>query len=132
MAWHSSPGPLETSLEYFYNQRQSENREIIAAHSDDPDWITACWVLKTALSHIIIEDRVRGPLPLCHLDFHFGNMLFDQNNNLTAIIDWSGAQAAPLEQLSVCPEFVIFPGISDEKNRPIVELKNLVLRSLRE
>ena len=24
--WHHSPGPLETSLEYFYNQRQGQNR----------------------------------------------------------------------------------------------------------
>jgi hypothetical protein len=49
MAWHYSPGPLETSLEYFYNQRQGENQEIVAMHPDDPDWLTAYWVLKTAL-----------------------------------------------------------------------------------
>ena len=132
MAWHSSPGPLDTSLEYFYNQRQGENREILAMHPDDPDWLTACWVLKAALPHIIIEDRVRGPFPICHLDLHFGNMLFDDDSNLTGIIDWSSAQAAPLEQLSVCPEFITFPGASDEENRAILELKNLVVESLRE
>lgn len=132
MAWHSSPGPLETSFEYFYNQRQSENREIMSMHPDDPDWLTACWVLKTALTHTTIEDRVRGPFPLCHLDLHYGNMLFDSEYNLTGIIDWSSAQAAPLEQLSVCPEFVTFPGLSDEENRPIIELKTLVIESIRE
>lgn len=132
MAWHASPGPLETSLEYFYNQTQSENQEILAMHPDDPDWLTACWVLKTALAHIIIEDRVRGPFPLCHLDLHFGNMLFDNDYNLTAIIDWRSAQAAPLEQLSVCPELATFPGLSDEENRPIVELKQLVVESIKD
>ncbi|KAM5353573.1 hypothetical protein ACJ41O_000223 [Fusarium nematophilum] len=132
MDWHASPGPLETSLEYFYNQRQGENREIMAMHPDDPDWLTACWVLKTALTQIIIEDRVRGPFPLCHLDLHFGNMLFDDEYNLTGVIDWSSAQAAPLEQLSVCPEFMTFPGLSDEENRPIVELKKLVIEAVRE
>lgn len=132
MAWHSSPGPLETSFEYFYNQRQDENREIMALHPDDPDWLTACWILKSTLTHIIIEDRIRGPFPLCHLDLHFGNMLFDNEYNLTGIIDWSSAQAAPLEQLSVCPEFVTFPGLSEEENRPIVEFKKLVVESLRE
>jgi hypothetical protein len=30
--------------------------------------------------------------------------------------------------LSVCPELVIFPGLSEEKNRPIVEFKNLVIQ----
>ncbi|KAF4337313.1 GDSL lipase acylhydrolase family [Fusarium beomiforme] len=126
MEWHSTPGPLETSVEYFYSQRQEENRATMASHQDDPDWLTACWVLKTGLTHMIIEDRVRGPFPLCHLDLHFGNMLFDKECNLTGIIDWSSSQAAPLEQLSVCPEFVTFPGLSDEENQPIVELKNLV------
>lgn len=132
MAWHATPGPLETSLEYFYNQRQDENKEIVSLHPDEPDWMTACWVLKTALAHIIVEDGVRGPFPLCHLDLHFGNMLFDEEYNLTGIIDWSSAQAAPLEQLSVCPEFVTFPGRSDEENRPIVEFKSLVLEALKE
>lgn len=132
MAWHSSPGPLETSFEYFYDQKQSENREAIDMHPDDPDWLTACWMLKMALTHIIIEDRVRGPFPLCHLDLHYGNMLFDDEYNLTGIIDCSSAQAAPLEQLSVSPEFVTFPGLSAEENRPILELKSLVVDFVRE
>jgi hypothetical protein len=132
MAWHHSPGPLETSLEYFYNQRQGENREIIALHPNNADWLTACWVLKTALAHTVIEDRVRGPFPLCHLDLHFGNLLFDDEYNLTGVIDWSNAQAAPIEQLSVCPELVIFPGLSEEKNRPIVQFKNLVIQFVKE
>ena len=132
MAWHHSPGPLETSLEYFYNQRQGENREIVALHPNDADWLTACWVLKTALAHTVIEDRVRGPFPLCHLDLHFGNLLFDDEYNLTGVIDWSDAQAAPIEQLSVCPELVIFPGLSEEKNRPIVEFKKLVIQFVKE
>ena len=132
MAWHYSPGPLENSLEYFFHQRQGENREIIAMHPNDPDWLTACWVLKTALTQIIIEDRVRGPFPLCHLDLHYGNLLFDNEFNLTGVIDWSNAQAAPIEQLSVCPEFVVFPGLSEDENRPIVEFKNLVIQFIRE
>ncbi|TVY72893.1 hypothetical protein Focb16_v012829 [Fusarium oxysporum f. sp. cubense] len=132
MDWHATPGPLETSFEYFYNQRQAENRESIELHPDDPDWLTACWVLKSGLTHMIIEDRIRGPFPLCHLDLHFGNMLFDKEYNLTGIIDWSSAQAAPLEQLSVCPEFTTFPGMSEEKNQPMVDFKDLVVQSIRE
>ncbi|KAI8632844.1 hypothetical protein F5Y19DRAFT_462629 [Xylariaceae sp. FL1651] len=131
-AWHASPGPLGMSLEYFYDQRQEVNRQTIAMYPNDPDWLTACWVMKTALAHIIIEDRVRGPFPLCHLDLHYGNMLFDDDYNLTGIIDWSSAQAAPLEQLSVCPELATFPARTDEENRLIVELKQLVIESLKE
>ncbi|KAJ9424271.1 hypothetical protein FOXG_08792 [Fusarium oxysporum f. sp. lycopersici 4287] len=132
MDWHASPGPLETSFKYFYNQRQAENRESIDSHPDDPDWLTACWVLKSGFTHMAIEDRVRGPFPLCHLDLHFGNIPFDKEYNLTGIIDWSNAQAAPLEQLSVCPEFATSPGMSDEENQPMVDLMNLVVQSIRE
>lgn len=89
-------------------------------------------MLKTALAHTVIEDRVRGPFPLCHLDLHFGNLLFDDVYNLTGVIDWSNAQAAPIEQLSVCPELVVFPGLSEEQNRPIVEFKKLVIQFIKE
>jgi hypothetical protein len=132
MGWHCTPGPLDTSLEYLYNQQQEQNREIMTLHPGDPDWLTACWVLKTAIARVVIEDRIRGPFPLCHLDLHFGNMLFDNDFNLTGIIDWSNAQAAPLEQLSVCPELIIFPGRSDEDNKPIVDLRRMVIRFLQE
>ncbi|KAF5697342.1 GDSL lipase acylhydrolase family [Fusarium globosum] len=120
MEWHASPGPLETSFEYFYNQKQAENRESIDLHPDDPDWLTACW----------------GPRPFSSMSsrstLHYGNMLFDKEYNLTGIIDWSSAQAAPLEQLSVCPEFTTFPGMSDEENQPMVDFKSLVVQYIRE
>ncbi|EPE04024.1 hypothetical protein F503_04872 [Ophiostoma piceae UAMH 11346] len=130
MAWHAKPGPLATSLEYFYNHRQDQNREVVAAHPDDPDWRTACWVLKSSLTHIALGDRVHGPFPLCHLDLHRGNMMFDDEYNLTGIIDWANAQAAPLEQLSVCMELMTFPAKKPEENAPIVNFKRLVVSYL--
>ncbi|UPK97401.1 hypothetical protein LCI18_008336 [Fusarium solani-melongenae] len=110
---------------------QSENREIMAMHPDDPDWLTACWVRKTALTQMIIEDRVRGPFPLCHLDLHPGIMHFDKEYNLTAIVDWGNAQAAPFEH-SLCRELVTYPEASDKANRPMAEMKKLVIESLKE
>ncbi|EEP77851.1 predicted protein [Uncinocarpus reesii 1704] len=132
MEWHHTPGPLGTSFEYFYNQRQKENREIMALHPNSPDRLTACWMLKTALAHSIIEERARGPFPLCHLDLHYGNLLFDDEFNLVAVIDWSHAQAAPIEQLSVTPEVNVFTSLSEEENRPIVEFKELVVGFMKE
>lgn len=59
-------------------------------------------------------------------------MLFDDDYNLVGVIDWSNAQSAPLEQLSVFPEFATAPGLSEEQNRPMVELKELVVKALQE
>lgn len=129
MVWHALSGPLDTSLEYFYHQIQEDNQDIMyRMHPGDPDWLTACWVLKSSLAHMIIEDRVRGPFPLIHFGLQSRNMLFDDEYNLTGLIDWTCAQAAPLEQLSVFDEFFM----SDDINHPTAELKRLVVESLRE
>lgn len=129
----ASSSLLDTSLEFFYAKREMENREIVqSSHPNDADWLTACWVLKIALGHMILDDRRRGPFPLCHLDLHYGNLLFDNEFNLTGVLDWSNAQTAPMERLAVCPEFITFPALSDEENRPIIEFKQLVIQYLRE
>ncbi|KAK2753264.1 hypothetical protein FQN54_007955 [Arachnomyces sp. PD_36] len=124
---------LDTSLEFFHVKREAENREIVqSTHPNDADWLTACWILKIALGHMILDDRIRGPFPLCHLDLHHGNLLFDHEFNLTGVLDWSNAQTAPIERLGVCPEFMTFPALSNEENRPIIEFKHLVIQHLRE
>lgn len=128
---HASSTPFETSLEYFYNIRQSANRKMLDLFPDDPDRRTAAWVLKGAVNHIILEDRVRGPFPLCHHDLHYANILIDENFNITGVIDWSEVQTAPLEQLGICCEIRTFPGRDDDFNRPIVEFGKLVIDSLK-
>lgn len=132
MAWHHSAGPLDTSLQYFYNQQQGTNREISKRWPDDQDRRTAGWVLMNAVTHIIIPDRVCGPFPLCHMDLHYGNLTFDDEYNITGVLDWSNAQAVPLEQMACCPEVTTFPGKSEEGNRPHVDFRNLFIHSLKE
>ncbi|KAL2259403.1 hypothetical protein VTK26DRAFT_6930 [Humicola hyalothermophila] len=122
----------ETSLEWFYLHRLESNREALKSHPHDPEWLTACWVLKTAVPHIIIEDRLRGPFPLCHLDLHHGNLLFDEEYNLTGVIDWSEAQTVRLERLVVSPEFVTFPAGAEEKKKKILAFKELVREHLQQ
>lgn len=91
----------------------------------------AGWVLKAAVPHIIIEDRLRGPFPLCHIDFHYGNLLFDDDYNLTGVIDWTGAQTVPLERLVVSPEFTTFPGVAAERNKKLRDFRSLVHEHLK-
>lgn len=125
----SPPSPKsspQTSLEWFYKDRQRDNREALGDHPDDPEWRTACWVLKAAAPHFIIEDRVHGPFPLCHIDLHRGNLLFDDDYNITGVIDWSNAQTVPMERLVVCPEFMTGPKAPDELNRMIRYFRALV------
>jgi isoamyl acetate esterase len=122
--------PLQTSLEWFYTERQQNNRRALETHLHDPEWTTACWVLKAAIPYIIIEDRVRGPFPLSHLDLHHGNLLFDDDYNLTGVIDWSHAQTVPLKLMIVSPEYITFPGAPAEENNKIRAFKALIYEHL--
>ncbi|KAK4112798.1 hypothetical protein N656DRAFT_789436 [Canariomyces notabilis] len=120
-----------TSLEWFYRERQSENAQILILQPQDPGWRTACWVLKIAVPHIIMEPRLHGPFPICHVDLHFGNLLFDDDYNLKGVIDWDRAQTVPIERFVTSQEFMTFPSGSEEVNNKILTLRSLVREHLR-
>ena len=124
-------GPFLSSLEYFYAVRRSHSRQIEAEHAEDKEWSTSSWILEQALSSTIIEDYIHGFFPLCHMDFHYKNILVDDDFNITGIIDWSDAQTVPVERFTISPEFVTFPGLSAKENEPIITFREKFAFSLR-
>lgn len=117
-------GPFLTSLEYFHTLRRSNNQQLIAAHPSDKEWQTASWILEQTLPSMIIDHYIHGPFPICHMDFHYNNILVDDAYNITGIIDWSDAQTVPLERFTITPEFATFPGLSAEENEPTITFRN--------
>lgn len=81
-----------TSLKWYYAHTQAQNRAAMEQHPDDREWSTASWAMNNALTHIVVEDRVHGPFPLCHMDLHHGNLLFDSFSmkTLTSQECWTG------------------------------------------
>jgi isoamyl acetate esterase len=124
-------GSFHTSLEYFYALRRSQTRAIRADHAGNEQWATAAWILEQALPSMVVEDHVYGPFPLCHVDLHHKNILFDKDFNITGIIDWSGAQTVPLERFLASPEFATFPGLSTEENTPTITFRDKFAAALR-
>ncbi|KDQ53299.1 hypothetical protein JAAARDRAFT_61348 [Jaapia argillacea MUCL 33604] len=125
-------GPFSSSLEYFYSVRQTTNDQIMEEHPDDDDWTTACWVFKNAIPSMVLEEYIYGPFPLCHLDFHHGNILLDDDFNVVGIVDWSGAQTIPLEGFSIIPELARPPGMSDVRREATTEFCLLFTNALKE
>jgi isoamyl acetate esterase len=122
---------FHTSLEYFYALRRDQTRAIRADHAKDEQWATAAWILEQALPSMVVEDHVYGPFPLCHVDLHHNNILFDKDFNITGIIDWGGAQTVPLERFLASPEFAVFPGLSTEENASTIKFRDNFAAALR-
>lgn len=122
---------FHTSLEHFHTLRRAQTRSILTDHADDRHWTTAAWILELALPSMVLDQHIHGPFPLCHVDLHYGNILFDDDFNITGIIDWSGAQTVPLERFLVSPEFATFPGLGPEENAGTVAWRDEFKMALR-
>ena len=69
----------------------------------DEDWISLAWLYREAIPYFIEEEYDCGPFPLCHPDFSNANFIYDLNNNLSGIIDWTAAQTVPWEKFARFP-----------------------------
>jgi len=45
-------------------------------------------------------ENMTGPFPVQHVDLQFNNFLFDNDYNITGLIDWSEAQTVPCESFA--------------------------------
>jgi aminoglycoside phosphotransferase (APT) family kinase protein len=137
---HFPIGPFSTSVDYFYTLRQSENAAIQAAvqarlheilgKDADIDWLIACQIFEHALCSLVLQGKKAGPFPLKHPDFHFNNILLDDDFNITGILDWTGAQTVPCESFAIGVEFITPPTMS--KEAPIRRFRDLVKRAWEE
>lgn len=123
-------GPFTTSFEYFYFFRKGQTRAILQNHDDEEEWEAAAWFLEKSLSSMISQEHIRGPFPLCHLDLHYNNMLFDDDYNITGIIDWSSAQTVPVERFLVSPEFIAPPAARAEDKQSIFAFRDMFAEEL--
>ena len=124
-------GPFSTSWEYLRALRRWHSAEIEAEHASDKEWQTSAWILEQAVPSMIIDEYLHGPFPLCHMDFHFNNILIDDEFNITGIIDWSDAQTVPVERFTITPELITFPGLSAAENEPIVTFREKFAAALK-
>jgi hypothetical protein len=60
-----------------------------------------------ALQSMVNPVYDRGPFCLAHPDFQISNFLFDDEFNITGLIDWSGCQTLPFESFARHPDKII-------------------------
>jgi hypothetical protein len=92
-----------TSHEYFYSIASASLKRAIEL--DDSEHRQNCFLF--GLLQRAISTKFRRPrsesFPLAHPDFHARNILFDDNFNIVAILDWSYSHTIPIEEFCSVP-----------------------------
>ena len=96
-------GPLSTALEYY---KWRADQPLVRSNDSAIDLQEALfqsYLYKLALPFLMDGFRSEGPFPLAHNDLGVHNMLFDEQWNLLAVIDWTGACIVPWASFAQCP-----------------------------
>lgn len=96
-----SSGPYDTALEYYYEIRRTDFERALEKASEE--LCIGAWLRVQAIPSIVQRQFNHGPFPLHHPDLGCDNLLFDNNYNITGIIDWTHAAVVPVESFCVMP-----------------------------
>ncbi|KAK3898915.1 kinase-like domain-containing protein [Staphylotrichum tortipilum] len=127
-------GPFNSSAAYFRGVQQKLDEALIEEYGDDPDWpqwLRLSKIQAEAIPLLVCPKLRRGPFPLWHRDFHFKNILVDDEYNITGVLDWTGARVAPWEDFAVYGDILTFAGNSDDENQPILNFRAALVAALR-
>ena len=103
---YSEPcGPFDSAIDYYFSIRR---RDLDMAMRDDNSHITqdqrfGAWLRVQAVPIIVQTEFNHGPFPLHHPDLNIANLMFDDEFNITGVIDWTGAFVAPVECFCIMP-----------------------------
>jgi isoamyl acetate esterase len=68
------------------------------------DKIAVAWLYRKSIPRFLSPELFTCPgYPLCHADFSNCNLLFDDDYNITGVIDWTWAQSRPWELVACFP-----------------------------
>ena len=70
----------------------------------DDNWVAFAWLCWQSIPDFLIPELDKGPFPLHHPDLHNGNILYDDNNNIVGVIDWTASGSFPWEIAMAPPE----------------------------
>jgi hypothetical protein len=80
----------------FYKRRASNyyDRELLEGNEDH---IVVAWLYEKAIEYFVQPESDCGPFPLRHPDFNNCNILYDDDWNITGVIDWTATYSSPWE-----------------------------------
>jgi len=101
-------GPFTDSFEFYHTRWRLLNEFYKTKEAPtDVANVREDATMPTALQHLIDQRTAAGPFFLVHRDYQINNILFDDEYNITALLDWSGCQTVPLESFATRPSKMI-------------------------
>lgn len=90
-------------------QSSESEQALIRSVARRKNWKAATVIRQDCTARLIVKDHRHGPFPLCHIALDPSHMLFDEEYNITGIIQWKYAQTMPIEQLMIVPGLYVPP-----------------------
>jgi isoamyl acetate esterase len=91
------------------SQSSESEQALVRSVARRRHWKTATIIRQDCTARLIAKDHTHGPFPVCHIALDPSHMLFDEEYNITGIIQWKYAQTMPIEQLMIVPGLYVLP-----------------------
>jgi Phosphotransferase enzyme family len=85
------------------------------------DWVTFAWLCVQSIPHFVISELENGPFPLHHPDLNNGNILYDDNEGIVGVLDWTASGTFPWET-AVAPPMDLAVGYFDSRREMYIDV----------
>ena len=92
-----------SAKEFYLTRTRRFSQHLLKTRPFDDDWVVLAWLYLQAIPLICPPEIESGPFPLRHPDLNNANLLYDDDYNIVAVIDWTATQSAPLQSFVVPP-----------------------------
>jgi len=110
-----------TASEYYTTRSEEVLEEKRREVPPNEDWIVFAWLFVESIPHFLIKELNNGPFPLHHPDLHNSNLLYDENNVISAVLDWTAAGTFPWE-IVMAPPFVLDAAHYPERRKMYIDI----------
>ena len=98
--------PYPTTTEYFIDMANMRLIHEAIQSSTINDRYVEMWVYRSLIPSLVLDEFNRGPFVLGHGYLDRSALLFDDNFELTGVVNWEWSMTEPLQMAAIIPPFL--------------------------